>query len=101
MDILGQKVLFPMDLNRGATIIDLFGRAADKLLIDFASVIILISGHLKPKLAGRREDSEDFLCSVLYFYSIRENTKEEVRRMTRERKKQKQVKKRKLCRRFR
>ena len=40
MDILGQKVLYPMDLNRGATIIDLFGRAADKLLIDFASVII-------------------------------------------------------------
>ena len=70
MDILGQKVLFPMDLNRGATIIDPFGRAADKLLIDFASLIILVSSHLKPKLAGKREDSEDFLCSLLYFFSI-------------------------------
>lgn len=56
---LGQKVLFPMDLNRGTTIIDLFGRGADKLLIDF----------------GRREDSKAFLCSVLYFFFIRHGHK--------------------------
>jgi len=71
---LGQKVLFPMDLNRGKTIIGLFGRGADKLFINFACVIILISGQ-NPKLAGRREDSEDFLCSVLYFFLIRHGQK--------------------------
>ena len=37
-------------------------------------MIILISGQ-NPKLAGRREGSEDFLCSILYFFSIRHRQK--------------------------
>ena len=65
-------------------------------MLNFASLIVLISGQNPRILAGRREASDDCLCIEISFLlkfswakKSRENTKDEVRRMTRERKKRK------------
>ena len=69
-------------------------------MLNFASLNILISGQNPRILAGRREASKDCLCSEVSFLlksswakKSRENTKEEVRRMTRERNKTKKARK--------
>ena len=59
------------------------------LMLNFTPLIILISGQNPRILAGRREASEDCLYSKISFLFMlswakkgRENTKDEVRRMT-------------------